>query len=404
MSTLIGFDYRGHLEYVRYLIENQRVPLASEGWQLFQSPLQYLLAAPVYHLASSVLSPDECAKLLRIFPLLCGMAQIEILFRAARLVFPADDDRQVIAMLVGGMMPMSLYMPQTFCNEPLTACLTGLVILQCLSLLSPSGELHGVWSFSRLGLVWGLALLAKVTPILLAPLVLVTVVHHGVTRRAGFRWHVAAGSAMLGTCLLVCGWYYVRNWVHLGSPFLGGADPSRGIVWSQHPGYRTWHQLTTFGSSLVQPIFAVADGFWDGMYASLWCDGQMSATLLPAHQTPWNVDFLQVGPWTAIVPMACLLSGLVVGWRRPSGTSRVQILFAVSAVGIYLAAILDQFVGIPIYGLAKSSYALGLLPCFGVIAAVGAGAFLQSRVLRAVLFGGLSSWAFASYCAFFCLK
>ena len=52
---------------------------------------------------------------------------------------------------------------------------------------------------------------------------------------------------------------------------------------------------------MVQPIFAVAFSFWDGMYASMWCDGQMSATLLPAHQTPWNVDFLQVGPWTAIV-------------------------------------------------------------------------------------------------------
>ena len=387
VSTLIGMDYRGHLEYVRYLIENQRVPLAGDGWQMFQSPLQYLLAAPVYGLASTVFNPDECAKLLRIFPLLCGMAQIEIVFRSARLVFPSDDDRQAVAMLIGGMMPMNLYMPQTFCNEPLAACLTALVILQCLSLLKQTKELQGFWSFSRLGLIWGLALLAKVTPILPAPLVALTIIHHGLKRQARFRWHGAAAAATLGTCLIACGWYYGRNWVCLGSPFFGGADPARGIVWSQHPGYRTWHQLASFGSAMEQPVSAVAFSFWDGMYASMWSDGQLSGTFMPARQTPWNVDFLQVGPWTAIVPMGCLLLGLMAASRSDLRDSRVQIVFATSAIGIYLAAILDQYISIPFYSPAKSSYALGLLPCFGEAAAVGAGVFLRHRVLRSLQFG-----------------
>ncbi len=277
-------------------------------------------------------------------------------------------------------------------------------MLQCLALLRPTGELQRVGSFGRLGLFWGLALLTKVTPVLLTPLIVLTIVHHGITRRSGFRWQLTALTATLGSCLIVCGWYYARNWVYLGRPFVGGADPSRGIVWIQDPGYRTWHQMTSFGSSMIQPVYAVALSFWDGMYASMWADGQLSGTLLPARQIPWNVDFLQVGPWTAVVPMGCLLLGLVAGWSHRLAESRVQILFAVLAVGIYLAAIVDQYVGVPFFSTAKSSYALGLLPCFGVIAAVGAGAFLWSRLLRALLFGALSSWAFASYCAFFCLK
>lgn len=404
VPTRMGFNWRHHLEYVEYLIENHRIPLASDGWQMFQSPLQYLLAAPLYRFASHHLSPDECAKLLRVFPLLCGMAQIEIIFRSARLVFPTDDDRQVVALLVGGLMPMNLCMSQVFCNEPLAAFLTAVVVLHCLSLLRSTGELQGVPLFGRLGLVWGLALLAKVTPILLAPLIVLTIVCHGVQRNSALLWHVHSLGATLGTCLVVCGWYYGRNWVLMGSPFIGGADPSRGIVWSQEPGYRTWHQLTSFGRAMVQPVYAGAIGFWDGIYASMWSDGQLSGTSFSARQIPWNVDFLQVGPWTAVIPMGCLVLGFIMGWRRDLQSARGQICFAVAAIGIYFAAILDQFVSIPIFGVAKSSYALGLLPCFGLIAAAGAGVFLRHRLLRALLFGGLFTWAFAAYSAFFCVK
>lgn len=43
-----GFDGRGHIEYLSYIKENHKLPLPHEGWELYQTPLYYLLAMPAY--------------------------------------------------------------------------------------------------------------------------------------------------------------------------------------------------------------------------------------------------------------------------------------------------------------------------------------------------------------------
>jgi len=43
-----GFDGRGHIEYLDYIRLNHRLPLPHEGWELYQTPLYYLLATPAY--------------------------------------------------------------------------------------------------------------------------------------------------------------------------------------------------------------------------------------------------------------------------------------------------------------------------------------------------------------------
>ena len=45
-----GYDMNKHLEYVQYIAERHRLPLANQGWELFQPPLFYLLEVPVYAL------------------------------------------------------------------------------------------------------------------------------------------------------------------------------------------------------------------------------------------------------------------------------------------------------------------------------------------------------------------
>ena len=83
-----GFDLREHYEYVQHITHSRSLPLATEGWQMFQPPLFYLLALPWYAVLTPHFSDDIVIKVLRFLPLLCGLAQIEIVYRASRAVFP----------------------------------------------------------------------------------------------------------------------------------------------------------------------------------------------------------------------------------------------------------------------------------------------------------------------------
>src|SRR3990170_4348676 len=39
-----GFDAGGHIEYINLLKSERRVPLANEGWELYQPPLYYFIS------------------------------------------------------------------------------------------------------------------------------------------------------------------------------------------------------------------------------------------------------------------------------------------------------------------------------------------------------------------------
>ena len=400
----IGFDVNDHVDYVKFLLKEHRIPLASDGWQMFQSPLLYLMAAPVYAVCSTVLSPPDCVEFLRIFPLLCGLAQIEILYRTAMVVFPDRDDLQSISISVGALMPMNIYMSNAFGNEPLVGCLTAVLVLLCVKLLrTPSSSRHRHY-FVWMGIVWGLALLSKVTPLLLAPLLVSLIFYQSWIVEGSFASGVRRNVSMFASCFVVTGWYYVRNWILLERPFVGGWDPTRGISWWQDPSYRTWSQLLSFGASLKQPLYAGVMSFWDAIYSTMWADGFLSGNFVRIPRNPWNIAWMEVAALLSIVPVVCILAGLITMWMKRNAAACGSLIVAASAIGIYFAAIIDLYVQIPIFSSAKSSYALGLLPCFGILAAAGAEPLLHLRILRSVMVGALSCWATSSFFAFFCLK
>ena len=101
VPMLFGFDKLGHLKYTQYIAERGEIPLATEGWQMFQSPLFYLLSAIPYSLGLNALSADNVSRLLRVLPLLCGTLLVEIVFRALRRVLPDRSDLQQLGLLLG---------------------------------------------------------------------------------------------------------------------------------------------------------------------------------------------------------------------------------------------------------------------------------------------------------------
>ena len=69
--------------------------------------------------------------------------------------------------------------------------------------------------------------------------------------------------------------------------------------------------------------------------------------------------------------MGFLLVSPATCWRSEFRRARWAMLFALSAIGIYLAAVVDLYIRLPVYRACKATYLLGLLPCIAVLAAAG---------------------------------
>lgn len=400
----LGFDLVFHQDYVRHIVERGRVPLASDGWQMFQSPLYYLLSAPLYAFVSGQFGETAGLTSLRVLPLLAGVMQVELCYRAVRLVFPDRNDLQRFGLILGALLPMNLYISQFAGNEAPAGFFVGAVCVASLYVLRGSGAPSG-WRLTWLGVALGLALLTKLSAVLIiVPVaVLLGVTYAG---RSGFGREslLRVGKSLalvLGVATVICGWYFVRNYVEMGRVAVAGWDPSRGMGWWQDPGYRTPTQLVAFGESLFYPVYSSFAGFWDGLYSSLWTDGFLSGKPDPRIAPPWNFDLLWALVWLSLLPTLAILIGAATAVFRPRAAARSGVSFAALSLAIYVAAMFLMFLQVPYFSVTKATYTAGLAPAYAVLAAAGFELLGRNRVLRALSEGLLASWAVAAYAAFF---
>ncbi len=399
-----GFDVSGHLEYISYLITHKRVPLATDGWQLFQAPLYYAVAAPIYLLLAKLATATNALLLLRALSLLAGLLQIEICYRATRHVFPGRKDLQILGTLFAGFLPMNIYLSQYVGNEPLASCLASLVILLCLKQLGSgdSAAPAGHRTHVTLGIVFGLALLTKFSAIVLTAPLLLWFALQLFTSPGRRRQVLIGGVTVFGVATLVAGWYYARNWIHLGRPFVGGWDLNRGIPWWQDPGYRTPGDLLRFGEVFTYPIYAGVVGFWDGVYATFWCDSFVSSAVDAAYAPPWNYSFLLGSVWLALIPTAAITLGAARALRPgDSSLAITPVGFALICVGAYWGALVHHFLTQPYYSAVKSFYTLGAMPAYTLLFVAGLDLLGRNTIARAIVYGGIAAWAVSVYLAYF---
>ena len=401
----IGFDVDGHLQYMIILARKGRIPLATEGWQTFQSPLYYLLSAPLYMFFASAFSEAKVTEFLRIVPMICGALQVQIAYHAMRVVYPEQARAQIYGTLLAGFLPINLYLSQNLSNEPLVAVFSSLLFLMLLKLIrDPERYWRARW-FTLIGLLLGFAILTKLTAILLVPIISIAIfiaMTRGVDRPAQIMMKTAVASgAIFAISLAVCGWYFVYNWIHLGQAFLGGWDESRGYIWWQEPGYRTIQQYVTFGDALVYPVFSSVQGFWDGFYSTLWLDGYISSNTLFDIIPSWNFDFVLASAWLSLVPSAIILLGVALTLARPVQSARNGQLLALLGLVVFIAAIIDLSFTVSGFSTIKASYTLSLTIGYGILFARGSVPLSRFLVLRSVLNGTMLAWAVVVYAGYF---
>jgi len=402
IPLVIGMDVAEHMEYIRYIANNWNIPLATEGWQMFQPPFFYLVSAVIYKIFAMFFAPETVERILRIIPLACGVLQVEVCYRTVGYVYPGRDDLKCIGTVIGGLLPMNIYISQFVGNEPLAGLLASIAILLLTRILS-SNVAPSMGNLVSLGVLLGLAMLTKVTALLLlfpvAGFLFYKLAMSDPLPARGLSKAIAPTMLVLVSAFAVSGWYFFRNWVEMGQVVIGGWDPSRNILWWQYPGYRTPANLLSFGESLFYPILSAVGSIWDGLYSTLWMDGYLSAYNRP----PWNYGFFLSIAWLSLLPTAAILLGILSTFTGLNRERRQVFLFAISCVIIYTSAILYLFLTVPIFSTAKATYALGIMPCLAVLGASGFEILTRKPYLKAAVYGGIACWAFAAYGAYFVL-
>jgi hypothetical protein len=186
----------------------------------------------------------------------------------------------------------------------------------------------------------------------------------------------------------------VRNIVHFGRPFVAGWDPQR-VAWWQDPGYRTPASLYTFGRSVLYPTYAGLNGLWDSLYSSVWCDGFLSGIAMGNYRPPWNYTLMSALALLSIIPTSAFLVGLTRATRDKC------LALAAACVGVFVLAVIDLYLTLPVYSTVKATYLLALTPALAVLFGAGVEAAASARLPRALICAWMATWAVVSYATFF---
>ena len=127
-----GFDAKEHLEYISYIQEHRALPLPSEGWEMYQPPLYYLIAAG--SLTACKLSTGDSASIfvLRSLGFFLGLSNSCWCFSVCDSCFLRTA---FVGLLLAVCLPMHLYLAHYVTNEMLAAALATLTLYLCLRLL-----------------------------------------------------------------------------------------------------------------------------------------------------------------------------------------------------------------------------------------------------------------------------
>lgn len=410
LPVYLGMDYRGHMEYIEYIANNLRIPLASEGWSMCEPPLFYVLSSFFYRIFLNLLPLDFLYRTLRVIPLVCGALQIELCFRTVKAVYPERDDLQAVGTLIGSFIPTSIFVSQFIGTEPFAACLSSAVVLLSYQLIH-AGTQSKTRTYLYMGLFLGLSILSKITAVLLIPPLLIVIAVDS------FKWNrnlreavtraVKNSSTVLGIAFLVSGWFFIRNYLELGKPIITNTsywgDALGSISYWQDPGYRTLNQLSLTLQSVLHPIYAGLFSFWDSLYSSFWVDGWLSGQTVFSQSPPWNYDYMQGGIWFSLLPFTLIVLGMAGLFKTRAENLRESILFSTLCILVLVGASLYQFLQNPNYSAVKGKYLLGILPCFAVLSAAGYDLLTRSgvRILKYSVLGLLICWISCVFLSYF---
>ena len=401
-----GFDEGGHRDYINYIQTHKSLPLANEGWEMFQPPLYYLLCAGWLGIFSLTTRTPEGVLAVRCLGLIIGVAHFVLVWASLRLLFPQGKWIARLGLVLAASLAPLLYLSQFVTNEGLAACLITASVYVCLRMLKQ--ERWTIPACGWLGLLLGAALLAKATALVVILPISMALLWRAMTRRAevgNTSSRLTEATSRIGlvalVSLFVCGWHYFRVWNHFGNPLLGNWDPRIAPPWWQQDGYRTLPFYLRFGAVLNHPWYSGLHSFWDGIFSTLWGDGLLAGAGEFLQGPPWNYALMAIGFWLAMIPTTAIITGLVLGllhfFRSPSPDWLLILGLGFFAV----LAIIYNSLTVPTYSSVKAFYGLGALLPLCALGGWGVWFWMGNNATRRlVVCGSVGLWAFNSFASF----
>jgi tetratricopeptide (TPR) repeat protein len=403
MPFLQGFDSQHHLDYIKYVQERRALPLPTEGFEMFQPPLYYVVSAVALSLGGLSVDTQSGILALRFLTLLFGVLQFTLVFLSVRLCFPGRTAAQLVGLLLAAFLPMQLYLSHYVTNETLAATLATASIYLGLRLFRTKDPF--VSQFVWLGLGMGAALLTKATALLvILPLFLAVIVRLFVQRAPVALWLRHFGT-LCTVVAVACGWHYVRIWQQFGTPVVGNWDVAAGFAWWQDSGSHTASDYARFGRSLVTPLFSGFGSFADGIYSTLWGDGLCGGVADLAYRPPWNYNLMVGGYLLALAPALLILVGVAVACWRFIRKPSVDLIVLAGSSGAVILGVIFMTLKVASYAQVKAFYGLALLVPLCFFGAVGWEVVTRGRrLLQGALGVLLLVWAMNSFASFWIIR
>ncbi|MBX7166242.1 MAG: tetratricopeptide repeat protein [Pirellulales bacterium] len=398
----MGFDADDHLDYVRYVLDHGRLPLARDGAEMHQPPLFYVTCAAIVAAAGHSLDTETGLRVARHWPRALGLLHFALVFATLRQLFPGQTRPTVFGLLIALGLPVHLFIFQYVTNEAAVACASAAALYGAVRLLT--AETAGWRSGLLLGLGLGAAMLSKVTAIVLLPAVVAAnVLRLILARRWTFRDWGATVALPLVVCGAVSGWHYARNWWHFGTPLarqIDVAELDASQFWKD-PGYRTSQDFLRFGSVLRAPFFAGFQSVNDALYSTFWGDGRCGGRGAIERRTPWNYRLMSAGYLTCLIPAVFVLAGFVATVvrfsRRPEPIDALLLLaLACMALALAFECLVHAYITV-----TKAWYTMPVVVPFIALASRGVELVARrGRLATSICVALLGTWSLASCLAF----
>ncbi len=200
-----GYDTRGHIDYIIYVVRHFRIPPALLGWETHQPPLYYFLAGTWVKLgmlagrATDLLSRD-----VRVLSLLLSIATLAVIAWIATILFPGKERRLQAWMFAAaaGTLPSIAMAASRVNNDVLSFFLSFLWLAFALRWWS-AGRRRDFWIAA---VILGLGVLTKFTAgILIVPMAgfILLRPRTGLTQKLLLLASLACVAGVLG------GWYFI---------------------------------------------------------------------------------------------------------------------------------------------------------------------------------------------------
>jgi len=392
-KILWGFDALFNWRYIRLLTWRWELPAPDFSWATAHPPLFYYASAAICRLLGTP-ERDISVVVVRLIVTLMGLVMVWLACDFVRRVEP-DNPRR--ALLAGGLilfLPVHIYMSAMVTEEIMAASLISMVAVGVASRTAGVRRSFRPLGFAAwMGIVAGLALLTKLTGILVILATVASVAVEG-WRRGRLRVALQRAAVFAMIAGLVGGWYYVRNLVEYGYLYPYGLE-THEIMFTMPPGERHVSDyyrfpLTVFSDpQVLEP--RLQRSVWGSTYVTMWFDGHrvFLPTGTPAVSRVGGAILV-----LALLPTVAFLVGFSRGVRRAfAGTKGPDTFFTLLIAGTvagYLAFTWKN----PWFVTLKASFLLSLSVPFAYytsevldawLRAPGRGRFVVAGVLIGLL-------------------